>query len=88
MKKKMETKEAKIIYASRKSIVELVIGNIKYNLRFDEFSMKGLKNAKLELNLASIAHNLKKIWILKGILSANNKNPIFYLIIENSQIEL
>lgn len=88
MKKKMETTEAKKIYALRKSIVEPVIGNIKYNLGFDEFSMKGLKNAKLELNLASIAHNLKKIWIKRGILSANNKNPIFYLIIENNQIEL
>ena len=88
MKKKMETTEAKKIYALRKSIVEPVIGNIKYNLGFDKFSMKGLKNAKLELNLASIAHNLKKIWIKRGILSANNKNLIFYLIIKNNQIEL
>ena len=65
MKKKMETKEAKQIYALRKSIVEPVIGNIKYNLGFNEFFIKGLDGAKLELNLASIAHNLKKIWIEK-----------------------
>ena len=88
MKNKMETKEARQIYTLRKSVVEPVIGNIKYNLGFDEFLMKGLNSAKLELNLASIAHNLKKIWIEKGKLSINNKNSIFYLIIKNNQIEL
>jgi len=88
MKNKMETKEAKRIYALRKSVVEPVIGNIKYNLGFNEFLIKGLNGAKLELNLASIAHNLKKIWIEKGKLPINNKNSIFYLIIENNQIEL
>src|SRR3989338_2018057 len=88
MKKKMETKEAKQTYGLRKTVVEPVIGNIKYNLGFDEFLIKGLDGAKLELNLASIAHNLKKIWIARGKLSINNKISIFYLIIENNQIEL
>jgi len=31
---------------------------------------------------------LKKIWIARGKLSINNKISIFYLIIENNQIEL
>ncbi len=88
MKKKMETKEAKQIYALRKSVVEPVIGDIKYNFGFNEFSMKGLSSAKLELNLVSIAHNLKKIWMERGKLSINNKNSIFNLIMENNQIEL
>src|SRR3989339_1144012 len=78
MKKKMETKEAKQTYGLRKTVVEPVIGNIKYNLGFDEFLIKGLDGAKLELNLASIAHNLKKIWIARGKLSINNKISIFY----------
>ncbi len=88
MKKKMETEEARQIYGLRKTVVEPVIGNIKYNLGFDEFRVKGLDGAKLELNLASIAHNLKKIWRARRKLSINNKNSIFYLIIDYNQIEL
>jgi len=86
MKKKMETEKGKKIYGLRKTIVEPVIGNIKYNLGFDEFLIKGLNGAKLELNLVSIAHNLKKIWIARGKLSINNKNIIFDLIVNNSQM--
>lgn len=86
MKKKMETKKGKQVYGLRKTIVEPVIGNIKYNLGFNEFLIKGLDGAKLELNLVSIAHNLKKIWIARGKLSVNNKNIIFDLIIEDNQM--
>jgi transposase len=86
MKEKMESEKGKFIYGLRKTIVEPVIGNIKYNLGFDEFRVKGLDGAKLELNLVSIAHNLKKIWIARGKLSINNKNIIFDLIIENNQM--
>src|SRR3989338_1922278 len=81
MKKKMETEEGKRIYNLRKIVVEPVIGNIKYNLGFDEFLVRGLDGAKLELNIASIAHNLKKIWILRGKISKNNNALFFELII-------
>lgn len=76
MKKKMETKEGKRIYGLRKTVIEPVIGNIKYNMGFNEFLIRGLDGARLELNIASIAHNLKKIWILSGKISKNNN--IFY----------
>jgi len=81
MKKKMETEEGKRIYNLRKIVVEPVIGNIKYNLGFDEFLVRGLDGAKLELNIASIAHNLKKIWIMRGKISKNNDALFFELII-------
>jgi len=64
MKAKMETEEGRRIYNLRKIVVEPVIGNIKYNFGFNEFLVRGLSGAKLELNIASIAHNLKKIWIM------------------------
>jgi len=86
MKKKLETKEGKHVYGLRKTIVEPVIGNIKYNLGFTEFLIRGLDGAKLELNIASIAHNLKKIWVGKGIICKNNKIIIFSLIIRNNQM--
>jgi len=79
MKKKMDTDEARQIYNMRKFVVEPVIGNIKYNLRLDEFSLRGLNSVRLELNLASIAHNLKKIWIAKVKLGVNlDKNKIIF----------
>src|SRR3989344_3489906 len=77
MKKKMESEKGKLTYGLRKTIVEPVIGNIKYNLGFNEFRVKGLDGAKLELNLVSIAHNLKKIWIARGKLTHNNKILFF-----------
>ena len=81
MKKKIETQEGKRIYGLRKIIVEPVIGNIKYNLGFDEFLIRGLDGAKLELNIASIAHNLKKIWVMRGKICKNNETLFFRLII-------
>jgi transposase len=64
MKKKMETDAGKKIYGKRKTIVEPVIGNIKENFGFRGFQLRGLEKVKIELNLISIAHNLKKIWIM------------------------
>lgn len=86
MKTKMETEEGKHVYGFRKIVVEPVIGNIKYNLGFTEFLIKGLDGAKLELNIASIAHNLKKIWIARGRIKLSreisNKNINFCLVYE------
>ncbi len=81
MKKKIETGEGKRIYGLRKIVVEPVIGNIKYNLGFGEFLVRGLSGAKIELNIASIAHNLKKIWIMRGKICKNNEALFFELII-------
>ena len=86
MKKKMETEEGKRIYNLRKVVVEPVIGNIKYNLGFNEFLVRGLKGAKLELNIASIAHNLKKIWIMRGKMCRNNETLFFELIIQENYL--
>ena len=81
MKEKMETEEAKKIYQMRKIVVEPAIGDIKENYGFRQFLVRGLNGAKLELNLISIAHNLKKIWMLRR---KNKENNIFCLIfVEN-----
>ncbi len=86
MKNKMASTEAKKIYNLRKTIVEPVIGNMKENLGFKEFRLRGIEKAKIELNLISLTHNLRKIWIARGKLVINNKNITFYLIIENNQL--
>jgi transposase len=70
MKEKMETDEAKEVYRLRKQTVEPIIGNIKQNLGFREFLLKGLEKVKIEVNLMSIAHNLQKIWRLRRAVGA------------------
>ena len=81
MRKKMETENAKEIYDMRKYVVEPVIGNIKENFEFTKFHLRGLKEAKIEVNLISIAHNLKKIWMLNGKINLDKKNIVFCLVI-------
>jgi transposase len=86
MKKKLKTKEGKQIYSLRKTIVEPVIGNVKYNLGFTEFLMRGLDGAKLELNLVSLTHNLKKIWSARVKIVHNNKILFFELKINSNYL--
>ncbi|MBI2110434.1 IS1182 family transposase [Candidatus Woesearchaeota archaeon] len=69
MRDKMELPESREVYRLRKSTVEPVIGNIKQNLGFREFLLRGLQGTKIEVNLVSIAHNLQKIWRLRAAQS-------------------
>ncbi|MDP2925130.1 MAG: IS1182 family transposase [Nanoarchaeota archaeon] len=80
MKEKMETEEAKEIYQMRKIVVEPVIGDIKENYGFTKFYLRGLEKVKIELNLISIAHNLKKIYMLRGKIKSENESYVKKLI--------
>lgn len=61
MRQKLDTIEGKKIYRKRKVIVEPVFGNIKHNLKFREFLLRGLTKVKAEFTLIAIVHNIKKI---------------------------
>ena len=61
MKEKLSTEEGERIYDCRKSMVEPVFGNMKFNLGFARFVLRGLKKVKGEFMLMCIAHNLKKM---------------------------
>ena len=61
MRQKLDSAEGKRIYAKRKIIIEPVFGNIKHNLRFREFLLRGLKKVKAEFALIAIVHNIRKI---------------------------
>src|SRR3990167_6937391 len=62
MKEKMEKHESRKVYELRKITVEPVYGNLKENLGFRGFLLRGLEKVKIEFNLACIAHNLQKIY--------------------------
>jgi len=70
MRDKMKEPESKDVYRLRKCTVEPVIGNIKQNLGFREFLLRGLQGTRIEMNLVSIAHNLGKIWRMRGGITA------------------
>lgn len=61
MKEKLSTSEGGGVYNHRKGMVEPVFGNMKYNMGFGRFLLRGLQKVRIEFLLMCIAHNLKKI---------------------------
>jgi len=61
MVEKMEKEASKAIYKKRKTIVEPVFGQIKKNMDFWGFSVRGFTKAGGEFSLVCAAHNIKKI---------------------------
>ncbi len=61
MVERLGSDEGAAAYAKRKTTVETVFGNIKANLRFRRFSLRGLAGASTEWQLVCTAHNLLKI---------------------------
>jgi len=59
--KKLLSKRGGAEYKKRMYTAEPPIGNIKFNLGYRNFLLRGLNKAKGEFNLMCIAHNLKKI---------------------------
>ena len=45
----------------RPADVEAVFGNLKQNMGIKRFSLRGLEKVEIEMGLAAIAHNLKKV---------------------------
>jgi transposase len=62
MKRKLLTQAGAAIYATRKSIVEPVFGQIKEARGFRRFSLRGLEKVKAEWALVCATHNILKIY--------------------------
>lgn len=60
-KQKLDTLEGKQRYRKRMPDVEGVFGNIKHNLGFTQFLLRGFTGVRAEWNLITLAHNLKKL---------------------------
>ncbi|MDO9530272.1 MAG: IS1182 family transposase [Syntrophales bacterium] len=61
MVEKMKKESSKEIYKKRKTIVEPVFGQIKKNMGFRGFSVRGFIKAGGEFSLVCAAHNIKKV---------------------------
>ena len=62
MRAKLQTEEGKEIYRQRKKIVEPVFGQVKFNLGFRRFRLRGVDKAGGEWTLVCLVHNIKKIY--------------------------
>lgn len=64
---RLQSEEGKQMMKRRREDVEPVFGNLKRNMEFRRFNLRGKRKCELELGLVSLAHNLKKIrtWVRK-----------------------
>ena len=74
MAEKIESVEGQKIYKVRSKTVERIFGHIKKNIGLREFLTRGLKGVRAEFSLACIAHNLKRMWKIKGEMESIEDN--------------
>jgi IS5 family transposase len=61
MRRKLQTKAGKSVYARRKAIVEPAFGQIKEVRRFRRFSLRGPIKVQGEWALMCLTHNILKL---------------------------
>ena len=61
MKRKLQTKAGRAVYAARKTIVEPVFGQIKQARGFRQFLLRGLRKVQGEWALVCLTHNILKL---------------------------
>ena len=61
MKRKLQTKVGRAVYAARKCVVEPVFGQIKQARGFRQFLLRGKKKVKGEWALLCLAHNILRL---------------------------
>jgi transposase len=62
MRRKLQTKRGRAVYASRKTIVEPVFGQIKPRQGFRQFLLRGVEKVRAEWALVCTGHNLLKLY--------------------------
>jgi hypothetical protein len=61
MKRKLQTKVGKAVYAARKCVVEPVFGQIKQARGFRQFLLRGKEKVKGEWALLCLTHNILRL---------------------------
>jgi hypothetical protein len=61
MKRKLQTKAGKAVYAARKGVVEPVFGQIKQARGFRQFVLRGIQKVKGEWALVCLTHNILRL---------------------------
>ena len=61
MKRKLQTRAGKAVYAARKCVVEPVFGQIKRAQGFRQFVLRGIHKVQAEWALVCLSHNLRRL---------------------------
>jgi transposase len=62
MRRKLQTKVGKAVYAARKYVVEPVFGQIKQARGFRQFVLRGIRKVKGEWALVCLTHNILRLY--------------------------
>lgn len=73
VREKLSEGHTAVIYKQRKIDVEVAFGNLKANLGFTRFSVRGNERVRLEIDWAFMVHNLKKWGRKTPLRNKNNK---------------
>ena len=77
--------EQGLYYRSKRPIEpEAVFGHIKFNNKFNRFTLRGLDKVEIEFGLVAISHNLRKI---TQIMTINKEKSAMYFVFVNCSIE-
>ena len=61
MKEKIDTEHGRAIYSKRIGTVEPVFAHMRYALKLDRFTVRGIKKVDTQWKLFAIVHNLLKV---------------------------
>lgn len=76
------TSESGIYHRSMRPIEpEAVFGQLKWNNKFNRFSLRGLPKVEIEMGLMAIGHNLRKL-VARILVAKPNKSAFYVLVFE------
>lgn len=69
----LDSEEGRAVYQRRSHDVETAFADIKHNMGYKRFTLRGLEKVNTEMGLVCIAHNLKKMNVNKVSLNFSKK---------------
>ena len=78
MRIRLQSEQGQAMLKRRRQDVEPTFGDIKRNMEFRRFNLRGKLKCELELGMVSMAHNLKKMrsWIKKATIWDDGRTKI------------
>ena len=64
MKQRLNSTEGQEIYQKRLHPIEALFAQLKYNLGYTQFLLRGLDKVKAEFTLMCLTHNLRKMIVI------------------------
>jgi len=79
MKQRLNSTEGQQIYKKRLHPIEALFGQLKYNLGYTQFLLRGLEKVTAEFTLMCITHNLRKMIVILSYFLRTGHNMSLFL---------